>query len=352
MRAAGAQRRRTAGNVVGHDLMRRKRFPECMGYGKRGNLAAGGQRIHEIGDCNAERFHVGRKIIARFVDDVHGIDLAGEIVERLLRKRPNDPELERARLGHRVAYILVGGAGADDADFGTAHLNRVVRAILDPFLQGFGACGQHDATRFGECGHHDPLRRVLLVGLHINRNALAGFDDRLRMARANRGAHHERCVETLGELVSIMGETVGFRGVRRLEHGNCRRVRIETRILLVLRREHARVIGSEHEHAAVHARVRNGEQRVCGDVHADVLHRRKHACSGSAGANGYFDRDLFIRCPFCIDVWLLRELFHGLGGRRSRIGDADVGACLPGALGDGFISRHECHVVSSPLFGS
>ena len=97
------------------------------------------------------------------------------------------------------------------------------------------------------------------------------------MADAHGRAHEHGDVEPLGELERLAREGERLGGVGRLEHGNAGERGVVARVLLVLRRVHAGVVGDEDDEAAAHAGVREREERVGGDVEPDVLHRDEHA---------------------------------------------------------------------------
>ena len=180
-------------------------------------------------------------------------------------------------------------------------------------------------------------------------DALGHLDRRFGMAHAHGAANEEGHIETLGKLESRLREGEGFGRIRRFEQGNVRRQGVEAGVLLVLARVHARVVGGKHDQAAVHARVGNGEQRVSGNVDADVLHRREHARTGRARTHADLDGNLFVRAPFGVHAVLLREVLERFGARRARVADADVGTRFPCALRDCLVARQELHTVSFSL---
>jgi hypothetical protein len=115
---------------------------------------------------------------------------------------------------------------------------------------------------------------------------------------------------------------VGFLGIGGLEHRHVREAAPEARILLVLRRGHADVVGHGDDQAAFGAGQGAGHQRVGGDVEADVLHRAEGARAHHGGADGDFQRHLLVHRPFGVEVGIGGEHLQHLGRRRARIGAA------------------------------
>ena len=131
---------------------------------------------------------------------------------------------------------------------------------------------------------------------------------------------------------------VGFLRIGRLEHRQVREAAPVARVLLVLRRRQADVVGDGDHQAADHAGQRQRHQRVGGDVHADVLHGAEGARTGIGGADGDFQRDLLVDRPFGVDVRIGRNDFQHLGGRRAGIGGGDATPGFPDGAGDGFVA--------------
>jgi len=72
---------------------------------------------------------------------------------------------------------------------------------------------------------------------------------------------------------------------------------VATTILLVLGRVHARVIRDDHDQPAIDAGERGVDERVRGDVEADVLHGHEGAAAGVRHAERLFIGDLLIGGP-------------------------------------------------------
>ena len=234
--------------------------------------------------------------------------------------------------------MLIDRTSADDADARIALLHAIERARFHPFLQRFGAL-DHDLTaRFRKGGHHDPFGRIALVGLLLNLGALPHFNRGFRVRDAYGRTHHEGNIELLGKVIGAACEIERFLRIGRLKNGYERSHRIIATVLLVLRREHARIVGSKQEHSTVNAGVRGGEERIGAHIHTHVLHRNEHACTRRRSTHRNLERDLFVRAPFRVDARKRCEGFHGLGGRCSWIGSANMAPCLPRTTRDRFIT--------------
>ena len=196
--------------------------------------------------------------------------------------------------------------------------------------------------RLAIAGHHDPLGGVGRVAVRLGPlDALARLDERLRVADADGGAHEDGDVEALGELERLPGERERLGGVRRLEHRDARECGVVAGVLLVLRGVHAGVVGDENHQAAANAGVRQREERIGGDVEADVLHGDERRGAGQRDAGGDLERDLLVGRPLGVDAGERAEALEDLRRRRAGIAHADRGTGFPGTLRDRFVSRQQ-----------
>ena len=92
-------------------------------------------------------------------------------------------------------------------------------------------------------------------------------------------------------------EIVRFLGIRRLEHRHAGRDRVAPVVLLVLAGGHAGIVGGDDHQPAGDSGVGGGEERVRGDVQADVFHGGQGARAPEGGAERHFERDLFVGRP-------------------------------------------------------
>ena len=206
VRAAGAERRRAAGQALGRRGMRGLREPEGGADKAGGELAVGRQRARERGYRDAERAHALGQVLGGLLHHVERLHAPGEGAQRLGGQRPGAAQLEHRRVRQRLRHVLVHGTCAHDAHGAPAPHDLVIGAGLDPFPQRLHARELVAAARLGEGGHHDPLRRVLLVGLERRLGARSGLHRRLRVRHAHRGADEDRHVEALGQLVGLARE--------------------------------------------------------------------------------------------------------------------------------------------------
>ena len=246
--------------------------------------------------------------------------------------------------------MLVGSTGADETDGSVAQLDLVERARLGVLGELCHALVGHQALGTGVGRHHDPVLDARLKGDGLASLALPYLDGRARVGDAHRGAHHADSGELLGEPEGLLGHLKSLGGVGGLEHGNAGKCSVVAAVLLVLRREHARVVGCEQHQAAAHARIGKRHERVGGDVDADVLHRHERAVPCHGEAQGVLKGDLLVDGPLRIDVVELGERLERLGRRGARIAETGVTAGFPRSPGYGLIAAEQLfhRVLSIP----
>ena len=132
-------------------------------------------------------------------------------------------------------------------------------------------------------------------------------------------------------------EVVGFLGVGRLQHRHGGGDGVTAVVLLVLARRHARVIRRNHDEGANDAGVRHAEERIGGNVEADVLHgdERTRAAVGHADAD--FQRDFFIRRPLGLAA-NVRQVFEDFRRRRAGVAAAQLHATVQRGQRDGAVA--------------
>ncbi len=113
-----------------------------------------------------------------------------------------------------------------------------------------------------------------------------------------------------------------------------------SRVLLVLRRVHTRIIRHDGDETAHDADIGKRHQRVGGDVQADVLHRRDDSGACHASPGGDFERDFFVRRPLTVDdVFIfVGDVFENFGRRRSGIARGQRHTGLVGSPGDRLVA--------------
>jgi hypothetical protein len=119
-------------------------------------------------------------------------------------------------------------------------------------------------------------------------------------------------------------------------------------VLLVLRGVHAGVVGAHDDQPPVHAREREGHERIGRHVEAHVLHGDDGAPAGQRSPNGGLEGDLLVDAPLGMDALEMGGRLEDLGGRRARIPAGETGPSAHGAVGDGFVPREE----ESPFHGT
>ncbi len=164
----------------------------------------------------------------------------------------------------------------------------------------------------------------------------------LGVSRPGRGPHHGATVANprggakqdgnlpaLGNLDGGAQEIVSLLGVGRLEHGHAGGDGVTAVVLFVLAGVHARIIGGNDDQGAGHSGVGDGEERVGGDVQADVFHGGHGARAAKGRADGDLQRDFFVGGPLGAAAQLgkiLQDFGRGRAGIAGAEGDARVPA--------------------------
>ena len=125
----------------------------------------------------------------------------------------------------------------------------------------------------------------------------AGLYRRARMRQAGHHAEKDRKAHLLGEGEGLAYHVVGLLLVGRFEDRDHGEIGVKTRILLVLGGMHRRVVGGEHDKAALHAGHGGVDEGVGADVHADMFHAHEGALAGIGHAQRGLHGSLFIGAP-------------------------------------------------------
>ena len=147
-----------------------------------------------------------------------------------------------------------------------------------------------------------------------------------------------------GNEKGLLQAVVGLLRVARLEDGRAGGDGVAAGVLLVLAGGHAGVVRDDDDEAAVDAGVGGREERVCGDVEADMLHRGDDASVTESGADGDLQGDLFVGRPLGIAAEF-GELFEDFGARRARIARAEIDACVERRVRDCLVAVEKKSLV-------
>ncbi len=237
---------------------------------------------------------------------------------------------------------------ADHADLRVAFLDDVALEILGELTQPVELLFQFRAAETGVD------RNGVLAGLARERLARrldphAGLDEAASVGEAGRRAEHDGCAEALAQLEGGLDHVSGFGGVAGLEHRHLRDLGEVAAVLLVLGRVHARVVGDQHHEAGVRSGVGEDHERVGGHVQPHMFHRDKRAYAAERGADPLVERHLLVGGPVRVDLFVVGQPLQHLGAGRSRIAGGEPDAGLPGAPGDGLVSRHQASHTASPF---
>ena len=167
-----------------------------------------------------------------------------KIPDLLLGHRPDHAQLQnRVCIAERLLHILIAGGGGDNT-------HGLIASVLDPVDLGrLRPCGQRPRALLHQrmfflriCRHHNIFRGILLILLRLRHDPLPRLHNALGMADAGAHLHQHRRVKLLGKLIGKLRKSERLRRIGRLQHGNLRRPRIMSGILLVLGTVHPGVV--------------------------------------------------------------------------------------------------------------
>ena len=174
--AAGAHDGGTGGDDVLQSLAGMYRAPQLGGHQVLGELALQGEHVlaqHVQADFPAVVLQEGIQLLH------HGqfVHRSSEVQDLLLGQRPHHAQLEhRMAVSKDLLYVLVGGAGGEDAQGTVAAILQAVQwAGLGVLGQLPGALLHHRMAADGVAGHHDILGDVLLIGADGGLHTVAGL---------------------------------------------------------------------------------------------------------------------------------------------------------------------------------
>ena len=91
------------------------------------------------------------------------------------------------------------------------------------------------------------------------------------------------------------------------------------RVLLVLRGMHSGVIGNNEYHAGINTGIGCCEEGVGTHIQTDMLHAGKTASAAYCCTECNLDGDLFVGCPFGIDLGIVSNVLVDFGAGSSGI---------------------------------
>ena len=261
------------------------------------------------------------------------------LLHSLRRERVDHLHLHDAGAGRGLAGEWDAYAGGDNRrSSGGAFLRHGHALGAGPVGDLGELVAEADVRLAGVGGHHHVEGGVLGVegGVRRGRERVAR-DERLGVANARGEAQDHGNVPALGDGECLGEAVVGLLGVAGFEDRRAGGDRVAAGVLLVLAGGHAGVIGHHDYQAAVHTGIGGCEERVGGDVEADVLHRCDDSGVSEGRANGHFEGDLLVRRPLGLaaEFGELLENFRGWG---SGVSGSEVHARVKGRIGDGLVA--------------
>ena len=296
---------------------------------------------------HAEQPHLLLQERVELLDHDHPLDAGREFAHHPGRDRPDHAQLQEGGVREHLARVLVDDAAGDDPQAAVAPLDAVVRKRLGELGQLADALLDHGAAqaRPARGGHElvrvaqHPAGRGVIAPLR-----LAQLHRRRRVRHAHHGAEDHRLVELLAHLERDADEILGLLAVGRLQHRHLGEPGVVAVVLLVLRAEHARVVGRDDHHARVGPGVDAVHEGVRGHVHAHLLGGEHRPLPRVRRAHHAVHRHLFVDRPLAVDLLVARDVLEDLRAGRAGVAHRHLDAVFVGAACDRLISgEHDLH---------
>ena len=171
--------------------------------------------------------------------------------------------------------------------------------------------------------------------------ALAEAHPALGVREPGHAAQHDGRVELLAQREGAHRVVARLLAVRRLEHRHFGEAGVVAVVLLVLAGELLGVVGGDEDQPAAHPGVGEGEQRVGGDVDADVLHGDQHPGAGPRCAGADLEGDFLVHRPLAARAGQRREHLEDLGARRAGVPGGEIDPRFPGPAGDRLVAGEQ-----------
>ena len=188
------------------------------------------------------------------------------------------------------------------------------------------------------------MLRVIRQGVGVLRTLLISRHNHCTAVRhAGGDAHQNRYAQLLRQVKCLTHHVVGFLLVRGFETGDKCKLRIETRVLLVLRGVHRWVVSSHNHQTAVDAGDGRVNEGVGTDIHAHMLHADHRAFAGVGHAESRLHGCLLVGSPAAEDSlgslgFAELDVLGDFGGRSTRVGVYAAQSGINSALGNGFVT--------------
>ena len=122
------------------------------------------------------------------------------------------------------------------------------------------------------------------------------------MCHTGSNAHQYRRTHLFRKVVCIRHHVVSFLLGRRFQNRNQGKLAVKTGILLILRRMHRRIIGSQYHYPSVHACNGRIDKCVCTYVHSHVFHADQGAFSYIRNTQCSLHGCFFIGAPAAVQT--------------------------------------------------
>ncbi len=228
------------------------------------------------------------------------VDLVIQLVKHIERQRilgDFDHRVGALAAGEVFLQVVEGDASGDDT---AALVGAFEIFVVTTLFARFGESGlfvdQVTVQALGVHRQQDEALRIAGAGQGVLRQHGLALDAGAAVGQTGRDAIEDGGSEFFRELIAEEDHIVGLLLVGRLEHGYHSPVAIVAAVLLVLRREHRRVI-SDNDDNALGSDDSSIHKGVATDVETHVLHAGHGAFAGVGNTNRGFESRLFVGAP-------------------------------------------------------
>ena len=193
-------------------------------------------------------------------NDIDFFALCGKVAEQLLGQWIEAAELEiRSLVAEGFLGVLICNSACDNADFFVVVFYlvdaEVNRFALAPCGKSLGSLLDYNVLFLCHSGHHNVFLRVLDIPLESVVDSLPYLNKAAGMGDSCCEPDYDRGVVALGNIICELCKRETFLRIRGLKHRYFGGLCIVSRILLVLRRMHTRVVRNDYDHTGIYARI-------------------------------------------------------------------------------------------------
>ena len=193
-------------------------------------------------------------------NDIDFFALCGKVAEQLLGQWIEAAELEiRSLVAEGFLGVLICNSACDNADFFVVVFYlvdaEVNRFALAPCGKSLGSLLDYNVLFLCHSGHHNVFLSVFNILLEPVVDSLPYLNKAAGMGDSCCEPDYDRSVVALGNIICELCKRETFLRIRGLKHRYFGGLCIVSRILLVLRRMHTRVVRNDYDHTGIYARI-------------------------------------------------------------------------------------------------